>query len=125
VGREEVPGRKKFAQNLEDADAVLVYLREPSNAVRRQIDTKHIVLAGHSIGGWVTVMTAARNYALAGAILVSAADMGFLGRTDHDKLVQEMADNMESLAGVTLRVHGKRGGAEFQDFRIRQLRFPD
>ena len=95
------PGSYRFAQNLEDADAVLAYLRVPANAAKLQIDTKRIVLAGHSMGGWVTVMTAAHDHALAGAILISAADMGQLGKMEHDKLVAEMADNMEGLAGVT------------------------
>jgi uncharacterized protein len=95
------PGTYRFAQNLEDAYAVLAYLREPSTAAKLQIDTKRIVLAGHSMGGWVTVMTAAHDHALAGAILISAADMGLLGKMEHDKLVAEMADNMEGLAGVT------------------------
>jgi pimeloyl-ACP methyl ester carboxylesterase len=92
------PGPYKFAQNLEDADAVLAYLRAPANAAKLQIDTKRIVLAGHSMGGWVTVMTASHDHGLAGAILISAADMGKLGEMPHDKLVAEMADNMESLA---------------------------
>ncbi len=92
------PGSYKFSQNLEDADAVLAYLRVPANAAKLQIDTKRIVLAGHSMGGWVTVMTASHDHALAGAILISAADMGKLGQMQHDKLVAEMADNMESLA---------------------------
>ena len=95
------PGSYSFAQNLEDADAVLAYLRAPENAARLQIDTKKIVLAGHSMGGWVTAMTAAHDHALAGAILISAADMGQLGKMEHKKLVAEMADNMEGLAGVT------------------------
>jgi len=95
------PGSYRFAQNLEDADAVLAYLRIPKNAAKLQIDTKKIVLAGHSMGGWVTVMTAAHDHGLAGAILISAADMGQLGQMQHDKLVAEMADNMEGLAGVT------------------------
>jgi uncharacterized protein len=95
------PGSFKFAQNLEDADAVLAYLREPSNATKLGIDTKRIVLAGHSMGGWVTVMTAAHDHGLAGIILISAADMGQLGKMEHTKLVAEMADDMEGLAGVT------------------------
>ena len=95
------PGSYSFAQNLEDADAVLAYLRVPKNAAQLQIDTKRIVLAGHSMGGWVTVMTAAHDHALSGAILISAADMGQLGGMEHSKLVAEMADNMEGLAGVT------------------------
>ncbi len=95
------PGSYKFAQNLEDADAVLAYLRESSNAAKLGIDPKRIVLAGHSMGGWVTVMTAAHDHGLAGIILISAADMGELGRIEHTKLIAEMADNMEGLAGVT------------------------
>lgn len=95
------PGSYRFAQNLEDAGAVLAYLRAPENAAKLQIDTKKIVLAGHSMGGWVTVMTAAHDHALAGAILISAADMGQLGKMEHKKLIEEMADNMEGLAGVT------------------------
>ena len=93
-------GSYRFAQNLEDADAVLAYLRVPANSAKLQIDTKRIVLAGHSMGGWVTVMTAAHDRGLAGAILISAADMGKLGEMQHDKLVAEMADNMESLAAT-------------------------
>lgn len=92
------PGSYKFAQNLEDADAVLAYLRVPANAAKLQIDTRRIVLAGHSMGGWVTVMTASHDHGLAGAILISAADIGKLGQMQHDKLVAEMADNIESLA---------------------------
>jgi hypothetical protein len=38
---------------------------------------------------------------LIGAALISAADMGHLGMAPRDKVVAEMADNMESLAGVT------------------------
>jgi uncharacterized protein len=92
------PGSYRFTQNLEDADAVLAYLRAPANAARLQIDTKRMVLAGHSMGGWVTVMTASHDHGLAGVILISAADMGKLGQMQHDKLVAEMADNSESLA---------------------------
>ena len=56
------PGSYKFSQNLEDADAVLAYLRVPANAAKLQIDTRRIVLAGHSMGGWVTVMTASHDH---------------------------------------------------------------
>ena len=95
------PGSYRFAQNLEDGDAVLKFLRDPANATKLGIDTKKMVLAGHSMGGWVTALTAAHDHGLAGAILISAADMGRMGEMPHDKLVAEQADDMESLAGVT------------------------
>jgi pimeloyl-ACP methyl ester carboxylesterase len=94
------PGRFSFAGNLDDARAVLAYLREPANAARLGADPKRIVLAGHSMGGWVTALIAERDPALAGAILISAANMG--GRTaSRAETVALMADNMESLAGVS------------------------
>ena len=95
------PGSFRFSQNLEDADAVLAFLRDTANAAKFGIDTKRIVLAGHSMGGWVTVLTAAHDHALAGAVLISAADMGLMGGIEHKKLVALTADNMEALAGCT------------------------
>jgi pimeloyl-ACP methyl ester carboxylesterase len=94
------PGNFRFAQNPEDAAAVLAYLRTPSNAAALGIDTRKIVLAGHSMGGWVTAMTASKDSGLFGAILISAADMGEPRQTG-EQLVAFMADDMESLAGVT------------------------
>jgi hypothetical protein len=52
------------------------------------------------MGGWVTALTASKDPALFGAILISAADMGKPGKT-REQLIALMADDMESLAGVT------------------------
>jgi pimeloyl-ACP methyl ester carboxylesterase len=95
------PGAFRFAQNLQDADAVLSYLREPANAVKLGVDAKRIAIAGHSMGGWVAAHTAAHDHALMGAILISMGDMGLLGGMPHAEVVATMADNMESLSGVT------------------------
>jgi pimeloyl-ACP methyl ester carboxylesterase len=95
------PGVFRFAQNLEDADAVLAYLRDPANATRLGVDTKHIAIAGHSMGGWVTARTASHDHGLIGAILISAADMGYMGQAPREKVIAMMADDKESLAGVT------------------------
>lgn len=95
------PGRFSFAGNLEDARAVLAFLRAPANAARLGVDPERIALAGHSMGGWVTALTAARDPSMAGAILISAANMGAVGRLPRSQLVALTADNMETLAGVT------------------------
>ncbi|MDR3752021.1 MAG: alpha/beta hydrolase [Terracidiphilus sp.] len=95
------PGVYRFAQNLEDARAVLAYLRDPANARRLGIDTKRIAMAGHSMGGWVTALTAAQDHELIGAVLVSAADMGAIGRQPRQRIVALMDDDKEALAGVT------------------------
>jgi pimeloyl-ACP methyl ester carboxylesterase len=95
------PGRFSFAGNLDDAKAVLAYLRDPANAARLAVDPRRIVLAGHSMGGWVTALTAERDRDLAGAILICAANMGAEGRSPRREVVAMTADNMEALAGVT------------------------
>ncbi len=73
------PGQYSFAHNLEDAASVIAYLRNPANATRLGIDPNQIVIAGHSMGGWVAAKTAARDHGLKGLILISAADMGAMG----------------------------------------------
>jgi pimeloyl-ACP methyl ester carboxylesterase len=95
------PGTFNFFQTLEDANAVLTYLRDPANARRLDIDTHRIALLGHSMGGWVAVQTASRDHDLIAVILVSAADMGKLGTMPHDSLVAFMADCMGPLSGAT------------------------
>jgi pimeloyl-ACP methyl ester carboxylesterase len=95
------PGRFSFAGSVEDARAVLAFLRDPANAARLGIDPRRIVIAGHSMGGWATALTAGRDPALAGAILISAANMGGMGRMPRPDVVALAADNMETLAGVT------------------------
>jgi uncharacterized protein len=95
------PGSFRFVQNPQDADAVLAYLRDPSNAAKLKVDPKRIVIAGHSMGGWVVAHTAAHDHALSGAILISMADMGLTGARPRAQAVAAMADDMETLADVT------------------------
>ena len=100
------PGSFSFAQNLEDARAALAYLRDPAHIAELSIDTRHIVIAGHSMGGWVTANTAAVDHDIAGAILISAWDVGFFNDPmfTPDKMILDfMADDHETLSSVTPR----------------------
>lgn len=98
------PGRYSFAQNLEDAKAALVFLRDPRHAADLQIDTARLVLAGHSMGGWITAETAAQDHDLLGAIMICAWDIGNFSDpkvTDRASLVAFMEDDHETLNSVT------------------------
>jgi pimeloyl-ACP methyl ester carboxylesterase len=110
-------GNFRFAQNLEDADATLAFIRSPENAKRLSIDVNRIAIGGHSMGGWVTAETLAHEPNVLGAVIISAGDFGALGlraQQNRDEVVARMNDNRESLAGVTgesmtdeLMAHGK------------------
>jgi pimeloyl-ACP methyl ester carboxylesterase len=96
------PGSYRFANNLEDGQAVLTYLRDPANAKTLGIDPAKMVIAGHSMGGWVVAHTAAKDHGLLGAVMISATDIGTFGTVmPRPALVQYMSERMESLADVT------------------------
>lgn len=96
------PGDYRFAQNLEDADAVLAFARDPANAAKLRIDAKRIVIMGHSMGGWVTALTAAHDKQLLGAAMISAGNMGWLGKLPREQAIKALRTNgMEALAGTT------------------------
>jgi acetyl esterase/lipase len=108
------PGSFSFAGNLEDAEAVMAYLREPKTAAALHLDAHRIGIAGHSMGGAITATVAARDHALIGAVLISAWDMATAATRPHEKIVAFMADDMETLTGVTaesmardLEAHGR------------------
>ncbi len=88
-----------IGQTLEDADAVLAYVR--GNAASLQVDTGRLVIIGHSMGGWVAINTAAHDGALIGLVSISAGDFARVGGAPGPIREKVMADNMEALAGVT------------------------
>ena len=95
------PGEFRFDHNVEDAAAVLAYLRDTATVRALAIDTTRLVVGGHSMGGWVAAVTASRDARLRGAVLISAADIGRVGASmKRDEAVPFMADNMESLSGT-------------------------
>jgi uncharacterized protein len=111
------PGNFRFAQNLEDAQATLAFIRSPDNAKRLSIDPTRIALGGHSMGAWVTGETLAHDSSLLGAVVISSGDMGAIGlraQQNRGAVIADMNDNRETLAGVTgesmvdeLKDHGK------------------
>ncbi|HEX8413407.1 MAG TPA: alpha/beta hydrolase [Sphingomicrobium sp.] len=68
------PGQFSFGHTVEDAHAALAWLRSPAAAIYG-IDQRRIVAIGHSMGGFDTAMLG-DDKALAGYVLISAADMG-------------------------------------------------
>ena len=97
------PGAFSFEGNLADAKAVLAFVRDPKTAGPLQIDKRKLVIAGHSMGGWVTALTAAQDKDLAGAVMISAADMGgrIVGAGGRARVVKGMSEDMETLSSTT------------------------
>jgi pimeloyl-ACP methyl ester carboxylesterase len=95
------PGTYSLKGNLDDAKAVLAFVRAPANAARLAADPGRIVVMGHSMGGWVTSQTAAADPDVKGAVMISAADVGMMSRMPKEQVAGFLRENMETLAGVT------------------------
>lgn len=110
------PGNYRFAQNPEDAEAVLAFLRDPQNAAKYGIDTKHIAIVGHSMGGWVAATVGGQDNGLLGVGMISAANMGREGAQGRAEAIKLMTDNMEALAGVTPEIMADEAIANHDTF---------
>lgn len=95
------PGAFRFAQNPQDAKAVLAFLRDPANAARLGVDPARIAMIGHSMGGWVTTLVASEDRGLIGAGLISAANMGVMRGLDREGVVQMASENSEALSDTS------------------------
>ncbi|HZV84709.1 MAG TPA: alpha/beta fold hydrolase [Brevundimonas sp.] len=66
------PGKFSFGHTIEDARAALAWLRDPART--GIVDASRIVVLGHSMGGFDTVMIG--DEPVAGFVTISAADFG-------------------------------------------------
>ncbi len=95
------PERFSFTHCIEDAEAALVWLRDPYTAQAAYIDRAKIVVIGHSMGGFVTAYTAGHDPLVMGAALISAANLGtVLGTLPHKILAKVIDDNIGVSAGM-------------------------
>jgi len=94
------PGDYRLAHCIEDADAVLDWIKQPAQAAKYGIDPNRLVLGGHSLGGWTTAQVAAHRPDLKGAILISAADMASSASLPRTSRIAFLAENHETLAAT-------------------------
>jgi len=79
------PGNFSFSHSIEDTAAALACLRQPAVARTLRLDPARIVLIGHSMGGFMTVETAAADPAIKAFATISAADMAWHAQLLVDK----------------------------------------
>ncbi|WP_165184958.1 alpha/beta fold hydrolase [Caulobacter soli] len=70
------PGKFSFANARRDGEAATAFLFDPANVAKYHIDTSRIVVAGHSMGGFMAADAAAAEPRVAGTVLIDAWDIG-------------------------------------------------
>ena len=73
------PGTFSVRNVLEDADAAVAFVRRPDIAGKFGIDTRRIVLGGHSMGGFASAAHARSDAHLSGVVLIDAWNVGATG----------------------------------------------
>jgi diadenosine tetraphosphate (Ap4A) HIT family hydrolase/pimeloyl-ACP methyl ester carboxylesterase len=70
------PGKFSFASSRADGEAAVAFLRDPANVAKYHIDPARIVVAGHSMGGFMAADAVSVDPKAAGTILIDAWDIG-------------------------------------------------
>jgi pimeloyl-ACP methyl ester carboxylesterase len=69
-------GTFSFSKAIEDMQAAIQFLRDPENDKKYRIDSKRIVLIGHSMGGFMAAYAAAHDPEVAGLAMIAAWNIG-------------------------------------------------
>jgi uncharacterized protein len=95
-----VKGDFSFAHSAEDADAQVSYVLDPENARKYGIDTRRVIVIGHSMGGYMAASAIAHNKGVAEAVLISAWNIGadYASRRHGASEVSTIDDEAKSLA---------------------------
>jgi ribonuclease BN (tRNA processing enzyme)/pimeloyl-ACP methyl ester carboxylesterase len=97
-------GAFSFTHTLEDAQASIEFLLQPENVKNFRIDPTHIVLIGHSMGGFVAEYATAHEPKVFGAALISAGNLGPASarqRANDPEFWDRWNDNASRLVGTT------------------------
>jgi pimeloyl-ACP methyl ester carboxylesterase len=101
------PGRFSLSGAGADVDAAMAFLHDPDTVKTYDIDPGRIVIAGHSMGGFLAARHAASHDGVAGVVLLDPWNAGATGKQvrDHPEIRQDRIAAMgedfgNSLAGT-------------------------
>ncbi|HWW25096.1 MAG TPA: alpha/beta fold hydrolase, partial [Caulobacter sp.] len=100
------PGKFSFASSRADGEAALAFLRDPANVAQYRIDPSRIVVAGHSMGGFMAADAVAADPKAVGAILIDAWDIGkqkadLVDPAKRKAALEGLRENTPPLAGTS------------------------
>ena len=95
-----VKGDFSFEHAAEDADTQVRFVLDSVNAQKYGIDTRRVIVIGHSMGGYMAASAAAHNKEVAAAVLISAWNIGadYASRHHGASAASTVGDEAKSLA---------------------------
>ena len=111
-------GTFSFAHTLEDVAAAMAFVRSDSSVKAFRVDPTRITLLGHSMGGWLALMSAAADSSIACSVALDFWNVGEDGREmSSDRKADSTATayiQSVSAAGAPLSADGLALAAEIK-----------
>ena len=100
-------GKFSFSNALEDVDSALQFVNTASFAQKFRADPARIALVGHSMGGFLAIVTGAENPKVRCVASLAGANLGLMGQAATDR--NRRADFEKALGGWSGPVRGASG----------------
>ncbi|MGB7847465.1 MAG: alpha/beta fold hydrolase [Candidatus Acidiferrum sp.] len=94
-------GNFSFGNAIEDTQAGILFLRDPTNAKKYRVDPKRIVLIGHSMGGFLAANVAAHDPDVYGLAMLAAWNLGAAVSHSLSTRTDTFVDASPRLTGTT------------------------
>lgn len=109
------PGTFSVAGAIADGEAAMAFLMQPDNAAKYGVDTRRVLIGGHSLGGFVAALYAAAHPELPGLVLIDAANFGAAGKElqAHPEMRAEMIASLDDLGNSLAGTDAARLTDEF------------
>jgi uncharacterized protein len=79
------PGTFSLSSAIEDTSEVVRFLREPANATKYYIDQRHLVVIGHSFGGFVAGYEAVHDSDIKAVAMIAAVNLGKINANPEER----------------------------------------
>jgi pimeloyl-ACP methyl ester carboxylesterase len=119
------PGRFSLSGAAADVDAAMAFLNAPDSIRQYDIDSSRIVIAGHSMGGFLAARYASSHDDVAGVVLLDPWNAGATGKqvlahpeTRQDRVAAMGEDFGNSLAGTDAATLMREAEAHADDWDL-------
>jgi uncharacterized protein len=98
-------GTYSIAHCVEDSEAAISYLRDPKVIAKYNLEPGKIVVAGHSMGGFLAAKAGAADSGFMGVAIIAGWDIGrdgpIMAKWSNDKIADEFDDTPGRVVGAT------------------------
>lgn len=88
---------------IEDTAEVMRFIRQPENTAKYRIDSRRLVVIGHSLGGFLAAYEATHDPDVAAVAMISAVNLGKVGadQKDRETRLKRLETQLHPVRGIS------------------------